>query len=294
MTDFSSIFANRGGPERIAKRLARAGLCSRRDAERWIKAGRVVVDGQRLESPAVTVDEKSMILVNGKPIPEIEVPRLWRYHKPRGRITSNRDVRGRTTVFEDLPAEMPRVVTVGRLDIESEGLLLLTNDGELAGLLELPSTGWVRRYRVRVHGRPQAVRLEALKRGIVIAGIRYGPVEAKLDHQGPSNAWITIGLREGKNREVRLLMEHIELTVNRLIRISFGPFQLGNLEASNVEEIKQRSLREQLGAAETSNKNSGNAKAKPKQTRKFPRKASTKKSWIGKSDADHRRKATRR
>ena len=294
MIDFASIFTDRGGPERIAKRLARAGLCSRRDAESWIKAGRVVVDGERLESPAVTVDKQSQILVDGEPIPAIERPRLWRYHKPRGRITSNRDMRGRTTIFEDLPPEMPRVVTVGRLDVESEGLLLLTNDGELARLLELPSTSWVRRYRVRVHGRPQAARLETLERGVVIAGVRYGPVEAKLDHQGPSNAWLTIGLREGKNREVRLLMEHIELTVNRLIRISFGPFQLGNLEASKVEEIKQRSLREQLGEGKNPKTESRNAKAKPKRLRKFPRKMDATKSRNGTSDAEHRRKAPRR
>jgi 23S rRNA pseudouridine2605 synthase len=264
MTDFQAIFKEDGGPERIAKRMARAGLCSRRDAERWIASGRVSVDGKVLESPAVTVDAKSRIMVDGKPLPEIEVPRLWRYHKPRGHITSNRDMRGRTTIFEDLPAGMPRVVTVGRLDVESEGLLLLTNDGELARLLELPSTAWVRRYRVRVHGRPQPEALERLKRGVVIDGVKYGPVEAVLDHQGPSNAWLTVGLREGKNREVRRLMERIELTVNRLIRVSFGPFQLGNLEPSQVEEVKQRSLKDQLGLKKSEAQTQGTAKAKPK------------------------------
>lgn len=264
MTDFQAIFQDDTGPERIAKRMARAGLCSRRDAERWIAAGRVTLDGKILETPAVTVDEKSKIRVDGKPLPRIEVPRLWRYHKPRGHITSTRDMRGRTTVFEDFPEDMPRVVTVGRLDVESEGLLLLTNDGELARLLELPSTGWVRRYRVRVHGRPQPEALEKLKRGVVIDGVKYGPIEAKLDHQGPSNAWVTVGLREGKNREVRRLMEHIQLTVNRLIRISFGPFQLGNLEAGQVEEVKQRSLKDQLGLKKTAAQEQGTAKAKPK------------------------------
>jgi len=264
MTDFQAIFQDDAGPERIAKRMARAGLCSRRDAERWIAAGRVSLDGKVLESPAVTVDAKSKIRVDGKPLPQIEVPRLWRYHKPRGHITSTRDMRGRTTVFEDFPEDMPRVVTVGRLDVESEGLLLLTNDGELARLLELPSTAWVRRYRVRVHGRPQPEALEKLKRGVVIDGVKYGPIEAQLDHQGPSNAWVTVGLREGKNREVRRLMEHIQLSVNRLIRISFGPFQLGNLEPSQVEEVKQRSLKDQLGLKKTEAQAQGTAKAKPK------------------------------
>ena len=264
MTDFQAIFQDSTRPERIAKRMARAGLCSRRDAERWITAGRVSVDGKLLETPAVTVDGKSKIRVDGKPLPTIEMPRLWRYHKPRGHITSTRDVRGRTTVFEDFPEDMPRVVTVGRLDVESEGLLLLTNDGELARLLELPSTAWVRRYRVRVHGRPQPEALEKLKRGVEIDGVKYGPIEAKLDHQGPSNAWVTVGLSEGKNREVRRLMEHIQLTVNRLIRISFGPFQLGKLETSLVEEVKQRSLKDQLGLEKTKAQATGTAKAKPK------------------------------
>ena len=264
MTDFQAIFQDNAGPERIAKRIARAGLCSRRDAERWIVAGRVSVDGKVLETPAVTVDGKSKIRVDGKSLPIAEVPRLWRYHKPRGHITSTRDMRGRTTVFEDFPEDMPRVVTVGRLDVESEGLLLLTNDGELARLLELPSTAWIRRYRVRVHGRPQPEALEKLKRGVIIDGVKYGPVEAALDHQGPSNAWVTVGLSEGKNREVRKLMEHIQLSVNRLIRISFGPFQLGKLEAGQVEEVRQRSLKDQLGLEKTKEQAQGTAKAKPK------------------------------
>lgn len=264
MTDFQAIFQDKTGPERIAKRLARAGLCSRRDAEKWIAAGRVMVDGETLDTPAVTVDGKSRIIVDGKPLPAIEEPRLWRFHKPAGLITSTRDVRGRTTVFETLPEDMPRVVSVGRLDYDSEGLLLLTNDGELARLLELPSTGWIRRYRVRVYGRPQQERLDKLKRGVTIDGVRYGAIDAALDKQGPSNAWLTIGLREGKNREVRRLMEHIELTVNRLIRISFGPFQLGHLDAGAVEEVKTRSLKEQLGMKRTPEQETGTAHAKPR------------------------------
>ncbi len=271
-TDFRAIFEDSTGPERVAKRLARAGLCSRRDAERWIQDGRVSVDGKILEGPAVTVDNISRIKVDGQPLAPIEPPRLWRYHKTRGRITSNRDTRGRLTIFDDLPTELPRVVTVGRLDFESEGLLLLTNDGDLARMLELPSTGWVRRYRVRVYGRPQPGQLEHLKPGVVVDGVRYRPVDIALDHQGSSNAWITIGLREGRNREIRHLMDHVGLPVNRLIRTSFGPFQLGNLAAGAVDEIRQRTLKEQLGAAvgstsapkrTTSGKSRANRRRKP-------------------------------
>ena len=248
MNPFAELFAADRGAERIARRLARSGLCSRRDAERWIAAGRVRVDGRTLDHPAVTVDASSRILVDGKPVPPIERPRLWRYHKPAGRITSTSDPQGRRTVFADLPADLPRVMTVGRLDLASEGLLLLTNDGGLARLLELPSTGWVRRYRVRVHGRPEPARLDAIARGVTIEGITYGPADISLDHQGPSNAWLTVGLREGRNREVRRLLEHVDLAVNRLIRVSYGPFQLGTLPAAAVSEVRQRVLREQLGA----------------------------------------------
>ena len=246
MADFRSIFRPPDKPERIAKRLARAGLCSRRDAERWIRDGRVSVNGSVLETPAVNVVSNSLILVDGKPVVDPDPTRLWRYHKPRGRLTSNRDADGRRTIFDDLPQELPRVVTVGRLDFESEGLLLLTNDGDLARMLELPATGWTRRYRVRVHGRPDPARLQALGRGTTIDGVRYGPVTAALDHQGPSNAWLTVGLREGRNREIRRLMQHLDLTVNRLIRVSFGPFQLGGLAAGAVEEVRQQTLRQQL------------------------------------------------
>ena len=233
--------------ERIAKRLARAGLCSRREAERWIAAGRVTLDGERLTSPAVDVRPDARITVDGRPLPAAEPTRLWRYHKPRGLICAERDPQGRASVFDALPDTMPRVVSVGRLDIVSEGLLLLTNDGDLARRLELPSTGWLRRYRVRAFGRANDEALAALAEGVTIDGIAYGPVQARLDRQKGDNAWFTIGLREGKNREVRRLMEHMGLTVNRLIRTAFGPFQLGNLAAEAVAEVPAKVLADQLG-----------------------------------------------
>ena len=233
--------------ERIAKRLARAGLCSRREAERWIAAGRVTLDGERLTSPAVDVRPGARITVDGRPLRAAEPTRLWRYHKPRGLICAERDPRGRPSVFDALPDTMPRVVSVGRLDIASEGLLLLTNDGDLARRLELPSTGWLRRYRVRAFGRANDEALAALAEGVTIDGIAYGPVQARLDRQKGDNAWFTIGLREGKNREVRRLMEHMGLTVNRLIRTAFGPFQLGNLAAGAVAEVPAKVLSDKLG-----------------------------------------------
>ena len=233
--------------ERIAKRLARAGLCSRRDAERWIAEGRVSVDGKVLASPARDVSDESDIRVDGKPIPEPEPPRLWRYHKPAGLVTTHKDERGRPTVFERLPPNLPRLISVGRLDLNSEGLLLLTNDGELARELELPARGWLRRYRVRVHGAVDAARLAALEKGLTIDGVAYGPIRAELDRTQGSNAWLTLSLREGKNREVRRVMEHLGLGVTRLIRIAYGPFQLGELERGQVDEVPRRVLREQLG-----------------------------------------------
>jgi 23S rRNA pseudouridine2605 synthase len=233
--------------ERIAKRLARAGLCSRREAERWIAEGRVSVDGKKLTSPAISVTETSHIIVDGKPLPEVERTRLWRYHKPSGLVTSHKDPQGRPTVFERLPEGMPRVISVGRLDLNSEGLLLLTNDGELARRMELPSTGWVRRYRVRVHGTPDLAQLAALERGVTVEGVAYGPIKALLDRQQGSNAWLTVSLKEGKNREIRRVMEHLGWTVSRLIRIAYGPFQLGLLEPGQTDEVPARVIAEQVG-----------------------------------------------
>jgi 23S rRNA pseudouridine2605 synthase len=234
--------------ERIAKRLARAGLCSRREAERWIAAGRVSVDGVVLATPARNVTEASDIRVDGRPLAAAEPARLWRYHKPRGLVTTHSDPQGRPTIFASLPPGLPRVISIGRLDINSEGLLLLTNDGELARHLELPATGWIRRYRVRVHGTVAPERLASLSRGITISGIAYGPIEATLERQQGSNAWLVLALREGKNREVRRICEHFGWTVTRLIRTSFGPFQLGALARGAAEEVPGKVLREQIGA----------------------------------------------
>jgi 23S rRNA pseudouridine2605 synthase len=234
-------------PERIAKVIARAGLCSRRDAERWIAEGRVSVDGAVLTSPAVTVTAEHLVMVDGKALPEPERPRLWRYHKPTGLVTTHRDEHDRPTVFGALPAELPRLISIGRLDLNSEGLLLLTNDGALARRLELPATGWVRRYRVRVHGAVEPARLTALARGITIDGVSYGVIRAQLDRQQGANAWLTMSLQEGKNREVRRVLEHLGHPVSRLIRLSYGPFQLGNLARGAIEEVQQKVLRDQLG-----------------------------------------------
>ena len=234
-------------PQRIAKAMARAGLCSRRDAERWIVEGRVSVDGTVLTSPGVTVTAGNDIRVDGKPLPEPERARLWRYHKPTGLVTTHRDERGRATVFGALPAELPRLVSIGRLDLNSEGLLLLTNDGALARRLELPATGWVRRYRVRVHGLVDPARLASLARGVTVDGVAYGPIRAQLDRQQGANAWVTLSLHEGKNREVRRVLEHIGYQVTRLIRVAYGPFQLGHLARGAVEEVPRKVLQEQLG-----------------------------------------------
>ncbi len=233
--------------ERIAKVLARAGLCSRREAERWIESGRVSVDGKVLDGPAVTVTDSSLIRVDGRPLPVREAPRLWRYHKPPGLVTTHRDPEGRPTVFDSLPPDMPRVVSIGRLDLASEGLLLLTNDGELARRLELPASGWTRRYRVRVHGAVDEGRLAALANGVTVDGVRYGRIQAALDVQKGRNAWITVSLTEGKNREVRKVMAHLGHQVGRLIRLAYGPFQLGRLERGQVDEVSPKVLREQLG-----------------------------------------------
>jgi 23S rRNA pseudouridine2605 synthase len=233
--------------ERIAKLIARAGVCSRREAERWILAGRVSVGGTVLASPATNVSDDDDIRIDGKPIPARERPRLWRYHKPKGLITTHKDERGRETVFAHLPKDMPRVVSVGRLDLNSEGLLLLTNDGTLARALELPERGWLRRYRVRVHGAPEAKDLAALEKGVTIAGVKYGAIRAAIDKVQGSNAWLTVSLGEGKNREVRRVMEHLGLSVTRLIRVAYGPFQLGHLARGETAEVQRKVVTEQVG-----------------------------------------------
>ncbi|HEV2189544.1 MAG TPA: pseudouridine synthase [Stellaceae bacterium] len=241
---------NDDAPQRIAKVLARAGLCSRRDAERWVAEGRVAVDGAVLTSPAVNVTDSNDIRVDGMPLPEKQRARLWRYHKPAGLVTTHRDEKGRATVFAALPKELPRLISIGRLDLNSEGLLLLTNDGALARRLELPATGWLRRYKVRVHGIVEPERLAALEKGVTIDGVAYGPIRVQLERQQGSNAWIAMSLREGKNREVRRVLEHLGYPVTRLIRLSYGPFQLGNLARSAVEEVPGKVLTEQLGKSE--------------------------------------------
>ena len=233
--------------ERIAKVMARAGLCSRREAESWIAAGRVAVNGTSISSPALNVAASDRITVDGKPLPQRERTRLFLYHKPRGLVTSNADPEGRPTIFSRLPKSLPRLVSVGRLDLNTEGLLLLTNDGGLVRVLELPQTGWLRRYRVRAHGRITQRELDGLRRGVTVDGVRYGAIEATLDREQGANVWLTFAIREGKNREVRNVLEHLGLKVNRLIRVSFGPFQLGELPEGGVEEIRTRHLREQLG-----------------------------------------------
>lgn len=236
-----------GDGERIAKRLARAGLCSRREAERWITAGRVRVDGKVLETPACVVTARSRIEVDGKALAKPEPTKLWRHHKPRGLLTTNNDPEGRATVFQRLPDTLPRVVSVGRLDLNTEGLLLLTNDGALARHLEMPSTGWRRRYRVRVHGNVDEKALSRLADGIRIDGNSYGAIEAKLDSRQRGNAWLSLSMKEGKNREIRRVMEHLDLQVTRLIRLSYGPFQLGELPRGEVAPVPRRILRDQLG-----------------------------------------------
>jgi 23S rRNA pseudouridine2605 synthase len=239
--------SNQREGERIAKVIARAGLASRREAEAWIAAGRVAVNGTKITSPALNVAPADKIVVDGKPLPGAERTRLFLYHKPRGLVTTSSDPQGRPTIFGALPKDLPRLISIGRLDLSTEGLLLLTNDGGLARALELPSTAWLRRYRVRAHGSVTQLQLDALRDGVTVDGVNYGPIEAVLDREQTSNVWITFGIREGKNREVRNVLRHLGLQVARLIRVSFGPFQLGELAEGEVAEVPTRVLRDQLG-----------------------------------------------
>jgi len=260
--------------DRIAKVIARAGLASRREAERMIEAGRVTVNGKIIDRAALNVTAADRITVDGRDLAAPEPARLWLYHKPTGLVTTTKDEQGRATIYDDLPEELPRVMSVGRLDLNSEGLLLLTNDGGLKRRLELPSTGWVRKYRVRVNGRPTDATFEPLRQGITVDREMFQPMVVTLDRQQGANAWITIALREGKNREIRRAMEAVGMTVNRLIRVSYGPFQLAQLKPNEVQEIRPRILRDQLGLeipAEPEAKPSGRPGKKPGAARKLKR-----------------------
>ena len=256
--------------DRIAKVLSRRGVASRREAERLIEAGEVKVNGKIITSPALNVTDADHITISGHPLPGLEPARLWLYYKPEGLVTSAQDEKGRDTVFDHLPQDMPRVMSVGRLDLNSEGLLLLTNDGELKRRLELPSTGWLRKYRVRIKGNPTDPELEPLRKGIEVEGERFQPMSVVLDRHQGANAWLTIGLREGKNREIRRAINSIGLIVNRLIRVSYGPFRLGDLQPGDVEEVRQKVLRDQLGSGVTDDGSEPAArKTRPSPTRRL-------------------------
>ncbi|MFC3705465.1 pseudouridine synthase [Devosia honganensis] len=234
--------------DRLAKVIARAGLCSRRDAEGWISAGRVAVNGKKVLTPAFNVTSRDRIEVDGLPLAARQGTRVWLYHKPAGLVVTEKDPEGRTTIFEALEKKgLPRVLTVGRLDINTEGLLLLTNDGGLKRVLELPSTGWLRRYRARAFGSVTQAQLDGLRDGVTVDGVQYGPIQAVLEREQGANVWLVLGLREGKNREVRNVLGSLGLEVNRLIRISYGPFQLGDLPEGGIEAVRSRMLRDQLG-----------------------------------------------
>lgn len=247
--------------DRVAKVIARAGVASRREAERMIEEGRVSVNGQVIDRAALNVTDRDRVEVDGKALDAPEAARIWLYHKPVGLVTTTKDEQGRPTIFDDLPDDLPRVMSVGRLDLNSEGLLLLTNDGAVKRKLELPSTGWLRRYRVRVNGRPTDAMLAPLREGLTVDGQTFQPMTVAIDRQQGANAWLTVGLREGKNREIRRAMTDIGLTVNRLIRLSYGPFQLGQLKPGEVQEVRGRIVRDQLGMPAPSQDSTGEAKA---------------------------------
>ena len=235
--------------ERLAKFMARSGVCSRGEAEKLIEQKRAIINGEIVETPATLVEGNENILLDGEKLPKTDITRLWLYHKPVGLVTSHKDEKNRATVFDNLPAGMPRVVSVGRLDLNSEGLLLLTNNGELSRKLELPQNGWKRRYKVRVHGSLNKNKLAEIEKGVTVDGIDYGAVKIEIESQNGSNSWLSITLSEGKNREIRKLMKYAGLEVARLIRLSYGPFQLGSLKKGEVKEIPQKVLKEQLGSS---------------------------------------------